>query len=235
MNEDKKKTLVLSIIGVIVLVVAVVGVSLAMYSFTGSGTKNNVITTGTISMTFGTVTGEGKTTNNYFTLTDEYPKTDARGIADATAKADFSVVGTWAENAGLTIDYEIGITDISETAGSLTSQYVKIVLYNGAGTPIVVGESNTGVRIADLANVTGTLITDGYYLTSGTLTDTSKIDNYKIVAWVASDYDLGRDTDAANTDTENGGSVAISTNHKKTTKAATYSFKLTLKAQQKTA
>ena len=50
--ENNKKTLILSIVGILVLVIAVVGVSFAMYSFTGTGTKENVITTGTVSMSF---------------------------------------------------------------------------------------------------------------------------------------------------------------------------------------
>ena len=52
MEDNNKKTLILSIIGILVLVIAVVGVSFAMYSFSGTGTKQNVITTGTVSMSF---------------------------------------------------------------------------------------------------------------------------------------------------------------------------------------
>ena len=44
MENNNKKTLILSIVGILVLVIAVVGVSFAMYSFTGTGTKENVIT-----------------------------------------------------------------------------------------------------------------------------------------------------------------------------------------------
>ena len=40
---ENKKTLILSIIGILVLVIAVVGVSFAMYSFTGTGSKTHLM------------------------------------------------------------------------------------------------------------------------------------------------------------------------------------------------
>ena len=48
MDNNNKKTLILSIIGILVLVIAVVGVSFAMFTFSGTGTKENVLKTGTI-------------------------------------------------------------------------------------------------------------------------------------------------------------------------------------------
>ena len=47
---ENNKTMILSILGVLVLVIAVVGVSFAMYSFSAQGTKENVITTGSVSL-----------------------------------------------------------------------------------------------------------------------------------------------------------------------------------------
>ena len=52
MENNNKKTLILSIVGILVLVIAVVGVSFAMFTFTGTGTKENVIKTGTVTVNF---------------------------------------------------------------------------------------------------------------------------------------------------------------------------------------
>ena len=53
---NNKKTLILSIVGVLVLVIVVVGISYAMFSFVGDGTKENVITTGSISVNYADTT-----------------------------------------------------------------------------------------------------------------------------------------------------------------------------------
>ena len=49
---ENKKTLLFSILGVILLLVVVIGVSYAMYTFSANGTKENVISTGTVSITY---------------------------------------------------------------------------------------------------------------------------------------------------------------------------------------
>ena len=51
-RDNSSKQILLSVLGVAILVVAVVGVSFAAFTFTGTGTKENRITTGTISMTY---------------------------------------------------------------------------------------------------------------------------------------------------------------------------------------
>ena len=46
--ENNSKQAVLSIVGIAVLVIAVVGVSFAFFTYSKEGTTNNVITTGSI-------------------------------------------------------------------------------------------------------------------------------------------------------------------------------------------
>ena len=47
---ENKKTLLFSVLGVILLLVVVIGVSYAMYTFSANGSKENVISTGTVSV-----------------------------------------------------------------------------------------------------------------------------------------------------------------------------------------
>ncbi len=150
--ENNKKTLILSIVGILVLVIAVVGVSFAMYSFTGTGTKENVITTGTVSMSFDP--------DNNFVVTNQYPMSDAKGVAQEANKADFGVTADFS-NAAMTINYDLGITNI-QAGQTLTAEYIKVALLDADGNVIVGthGAENTdltaGVTIASLQSKAGT-------------------------------------------------------------------------------
>ncbi len=218
-NNNNKKTLILSIIGILVLVIAVVGVSFAMYKFSGIGTKTNVIKTGTVNMSFDP--------NNNFVVTNKYPMTDAQGIAQTDSKATFGVKGEWGDSL-MTIDYDLGITNI--TAGdSLTEEFIKVALLDSTGKVIVgttdeSGNLTGGVTIASLASTPGAnnLITS-YGLTGGSITNEHNSDNYTILAYVSDQYDLQPDTDATKT----------IENVKKTTKSETFSFEVGIKAAQK--
>lgn len=215
MDKDNKKTLILSIVGILVLVIAVVGVSFAMYSFTGTGSKENVIKTGTINMSFDP--------DNNFNVTNQYPMSDAKGIAQTENRATFGVNAEWGSSV-LTLVYDLGITNI--VAGdTLTAEYIKVALLDAQGNVVIgtkdeTGNLTGGVTIASLANNAGPhgLIT-AYGLTGGTFT-TSGTDNYTILAYVSDQYDLPTDDD--NT----------VENVKKTTKSETFSFKVGVSAKQ---
>lgn len=221
MENNNKKTLILSIIGILVLVIAVVGVSFAMYSFTGTGSKENIIKAGTITLDFGT-------NDNVIALDNEYPMSDARGVDLAnrpeSAKADFTVNADWGQSK-MQVNYDLGLTDITPGA-TLTAEYVKIALLDEAGK-VLVGEGTStltsGVTVASLESAQGPngLITN-YGLTGNTFT-ANGTHSYTILAYVSDAYDLP--TDTANT-TENV---------KKTTASESFSFKLTVSAAQQVA
>ena len=52
MNNNSSKQILLSVLGVAILVVAVVGVSFAAFTFSQAGQKENVITTGTVTLNY---------------------------------------------------------------------------------------------------------------------------------------------------------------------------------------
>lgn len=224
MEDNNKKTLILSIVGILVLVIAVVGVSFAMYSFTGSGTKENVITTGTVTMDFDSNAGLGA---NNFTVTNKYPMSDAQGVAQTDAKASFAVTADWG-TAAMNIKYDIAVSDITE-GSTLTEDYVKIALLDSDDKVIVGTTQGTinltaGVTIGSLKNTSAPngLLTS-YGLAGGTLTTSGQSDKYTVLAYVSDDYDLP--TDTANT-------VDSGVNHKKTTASETFSFKIAISASQ---
>lgn len=213
--ENNKKTLILSIVGILVLVIAVVGVSFAMYSFTGTGTKTNVIQTGTVSMSFDP--------DNNFAVSNQYPMSDAKGIASEANKAEFGVTATWGSST-MTIKYDLGITNI--TPGStLTAEYIKVALLDGEENVIIgtenEGELTGGVKLSTLASTAGpnNLITT-YGLTGGTITTSGTTDSYTILAYVSDDYNL------PTSDTSEESTQSL------TSKSETFSFKVGVSAAQ---
>ncbi len=85
MENNNSKQVLLSIIGIAVLVIAVVGVSFAFFTYSKTGESNNVITTGSIQFSF-------KDANNNIVVTNQFPKTAEEGVKNTSF--DFQVVGT---------------------------------------------------------------------------------------------------------------------------------------------
>lgn len=70
MNGNSSKQVLLSVLGIAVLVVAVVGVSFAFFTYSKAGTKNNTLTTGSIFFNF--------TEGQAITLTNQFPISDSK-------------------------------------------------------------------------------------------------------------------------------------------------------------
>ena len=179
---ENKKTLLFSILGVILLLVVVIGVSYAMYTFSANGTKENVISTGTVSITY----SESST----ITLTNAYPSTDATGSAVTGHDLVFTV------NAAIpgrsTVSYAAGLANMTHN-GNLTEDYVKFNLKKGE--TYLIGTASTGVTIGSVKTNAGTLLTQ-YRLDGGTLSTADTSATYTLRAWISEDYNL---TQGANT------------------------------------
>ena len=231
MENNNKKTLILSIIGILVLVIAVVGVSFAMFSFTGTGTKENIIKTGSITVNF-----DDNTIDNKITIDNKYPMTDAVGTAQNDNSTSFTVEGDWGTQP-LTVRYEVGLSDITPGA-TLTDEYVKVQITKDGS--YVKGTASTGVAINDFASDVGPLnLIDSYYITNGTLqNETGQTENmadtFVVRTWVSSDYDLPNDASKSTSPEVASGQVNNNsgTLHKKTSGSETYSFKVKVVAQQ---
>ena len=179
---ENKKTLLFSILGVILLLVVVIGVSYAMYTFSANGTKENVISTGTVSITY----SESST----ITLNNAYPSTDATGSAVTGHDLVFTVNA--AITGSSTISYEVGLANMTHN-GNLTEDYVKFNLKKGE--TYLIGTATTGVTIGSVKTNAGTLLTQ-YRLDGGTLSTADTSATYTLRAWISEDYNL---TQGANT------------------------------------
>lgn len=173
---ENKKTLLFSILGVILLLVVVIGVSYAMYTFSANGTKQNVISTGTVSITY----SESSTIR----LDNAYPSTDATGSAVTGHDLVFTVNA--AITGSSTISYEVGLANMTHN-GNLTEDYVKFNLKKGE--TYLIGTATTGVTIGSVKTNAGTLLTQ-YHLDGGTLSTADSSATYTLRAWISENYNL---------------------------------------------
>ena len=188
-NNNSSMQILLSVLGVAILVVAVVGISFAAFSYSKTGDVSNTITTGTITMTYTEPT-------NGINLTDALPITDDAGkILKGDGKTfDFTVGATVAGTT--TINYVI--TAVKDAASDLPDTGVKVYLTTTSGEnetavlgPKLVSQLDKTVDGNDAGAPAGQ-----YVLKTGTYTATGT-DNYRLRMWVDSNY--GQHTDGNNT------------------------------------
>lgn len=187
MGNNNSKQILLSILGVLVLIIAVIGVSFAAFSYTGIGSKTNSITTGTISMSYSEVTSG-------ILLEDALPISDSQGMAlsgtnnvfDFTVKADINGSGT------TTINYTI--TALKEADSTLPDNAIKVYLTNTDNSSEA--EVLEPTVVSNLTKTTGneaSLVPSGELLlasetVSSTNTNTSVTHNYRLRMWVDQDF-----------------------------------------------
>ena len=183
MKEEKnKKVIVIGIVSALLLIVAIVGTTYAVFTANLTGTKENKLTTGYVTM----VCNETS-----FTLSNTQPLTDAEGIALNNNDAVCTLTTTM--NGTMTIGYDIALKDVTPSA-TITTSDVKIRAAKtvGANTTYVAGSSvDSGVTIASIASSTGQYDTTGitgYKVDSGTINSAGSI-VYTIKSWVTSEQD----------------------------------------------
>ena len=188
-NNNSSKQILLSVLGVAILVVAVVGISFAAFSYSKTGEVSNTITTGTITMTYTEPT-------NGISLTDALPITDDAGKAlKGDGKTfDFTVGATVAGTT--TINY--AITAVKDATSDLPDTGVKVYLTSTSGETetAVLGPKLVSQLDKTVAGNDAGAPADQYVLKTGTYTATGT-DNYRLRMWVDSNY--GQKTGNANT------------------------------------
>ncbi len=181
-DNNNSKQVLLSVLGVAILVIAVVGVSFAAFSYSKTGEKVNTITTGTISMNY--VEGE-----NAINLTNALPMTDdvGKALADTNQYFDFTVsaniTGTTTINYAITATKEEGDSTLPDTA-------VKVYLtdMDGDADDEILAPTKVSALQKTTSDVSGA--PNGQYkLTSDTFSASSSHD-YRLRMWVADDYQV---------------------------------------------
>ena len=118
---EKKKELIISIVAVVVLVLAIVGVSFAAFNYSRTGEQVNTITSGAISMQY-------TETDNVIQIDKALPTTDATGTVRLKEGEyfDFSVSGTIQGTAN--INWEIAAEDITTAERKIDGSNIKLYL-----------------------------------------------------------------------------------------------------------
>ena len=182
MENNNSKQMILSILGVVILVVAVVGVSFAAFSYSKTGEKVNTITTGTITMSYTEDT-------NGINLSNALPMSDDQGkaLSGSNNVFDFTVTATINGSGNTTINYDVTAT--KESDSTLDDSAVKVYLTsidNSADTQVLAPTKVSALTKTGSSEASGA--PNGQYkLTTGTFTSTTTR-KYRLRMWVAEDY-----------------------------------------------
>ena len=183
-NEDNSKQVLLSVLGVAILVVAVVGVSFAAFSFSKTGQVTNTITTGTISMSY-------SEPENGITLTEALPMDDETGktLQGENNTFDFTVTATIKGSGKTTINY--AITAVTTPATNLNDDYVKVYLtdMDSSDSQILAPTVVSSLR-KTTSDDSGA--PDGQYILESGTFDATTTNSYRLRMWVADNFSVGQ-------------------------------------------
>ena len=183
-NSNSSKQILISILGVALLIVAVVGISFAAFTYARTGTTTNTITTGTITMSY----TEGK---NGITLTDALPITDDAGKALSAEGQyfDFTVNAKIVGKGTTKIDYVITATEVTT---SLPSTGVKAYLTSNTDATVELAPTIVStLPLTESGNSAGAPVGE-HILKSGSISTTDNSVNetttYRLRMWVDQNY-----------------------------------------------
>ena len=178
-NNSNSKQVLLSVLGVAILVVAVVGVSFAAFSYSKTGEKVNTITTGTITMSY-------SETTNGINLTNALPMSDSVGmkLSEQNQYFDFTVNASITGNT--TINY--AITATKELDSDIPDDGIKVYLtdMDGDADTQILAPTKVSALQKTTSDVSGAP-DNQYKLTSDTFSASSS-HAYRLRMWVADDY-----------------------------------------------
>ena len=179
MKDNNSKQVLLSVLGVAILVVAVVGVSFAAFTYSKAGEKVNTITTGTITMSYSEDT-------NGINLKDALPMTDEQGKALAGENNVFEFTVSANITGTTTINYAVTATKEPDSTLDDTSVKVYLTDITSGGDAEVLAPTKVSGLGKTASDVSGAP-NDQYKLTSGTFNTTAS-KKYRLRMWVADDY-----------------------------------------------
>ena len=188
-NNNTSKQVLLSVLGVAILIVAVVGISFAAFTYTKDGAKENTISTGTITMTY-TEGDNGIKIDNAIPMDDEIGK----ALSTDEEKFDFTVSATITGRT--TIDYKV--VAVKDSSSTIDDEYIRLYLeksetnanegYSGVFGPEKFTASGDSTYGADQKTME---IASGEFSNKGGNGDTKTFNAYyRLRMWVDKDYPL---------------------------------------------
>ena len=125
----KNKEKIFMIVAVIVLFIAVIGVSYAAFSYTRTGEKLNAITTGAIRMSY-------EESSNVISIDKALPTTDATGKVRLKEGEYFDFTLSTTIQGTTNVNWEIAAQDVTTGSKKIDGKYIKLYLteVDSAGT-----------------------------------------------------------------------------------------------------
>ena len=179
-NKNDSKSKVLIITAIIVLIIAVIGVSYAAIFYSKIGDEVNNVSTGTIVMSY------TENTNGIY-LTNASPMTDevGRTLTDENLYFDFTVNATMSGNAN--VDYVISAS--KDSYSTLEDSAVKVYLTSLNGTNETTVLAPTKVSSLRTTNDIFYVPDNQYVILESNFTK-SESRNYRLRMWVSDNYVL---------------------------------------------
>ena len=177
-NDSKSKLLIIT--AIIVLIIAVIGVSYAAIFYSKIGDEVNNVSTGTIVMSY------TENTNGIY-LTNASPMTDevGRTLTDENLYFDFTVNATMSGNAN--VDYVISAS--KDSYSTLEDSAVKVYLTSLNGTNETTVLAPTKVSSLRTTNDIFYVPDNQYVILESNFTK-SESRNYRLRMWVSDNYVL---------------------------------------------
>ncbi len=193
MNSNSSKQVVLSIVGVAILVVAIVGVSFAFFTYTRTGGGTNLIKTGTLVFKF----EDGSSIN----LTNQFPMSDANGLklSGTNNVCNFTVSGTSTSGA---VTYTVyGVQGDASTDETKTVRFTDSQIKANISATLPTGYTFTSATGASAAKTIEALKTGGKIVFgTGTVTTAALANSsaqFTLKMWISDAVTIG----AASSDT----------------------------------
>ena len=179
-NKNDSKSKILIITAIIVLIIAVIGVSYAAIFYSKIGDEVNNVSTGTIVMSY------TENTNGIY-LTNASPMSDevGRTLTDENLYFDFTVNVTMSGNTN--VDYVISAS--KDSSSTLEDSAVKVYLtsLNGSNEDVVLAP--TKVSSLRTTNDISYVPNNQYVILESNFTK-SESRNYRLRMWLSDDYSL---------------------------------------------
>ena len=178
--ENKKtntKEIIITALSILILLVAVVGISYSIWTQTFLGTKENSINTGYISFSY------TESDTNVIEISNAVPMADENGkrmngnknMFDFTVSAKYSGVSS--------IGYEIYATPVTQT---LESKYIKVYLTDQNDQAITGFDED----VPTYEKLKDSKIENSKTIYKSSLTSSGQSDDYRLRVWVNSDYNM---------------------------------------------
>ena len=179
-NGNKSKVILVSVFAIIILIVAIVGVTFALFQYSGIGQKTNTVETGVIKMSYTEST-------NAINLEDALPISDADGkaLSGTNNVFDFTVTANITGDAN--INY--AITAVKDSTSTLADSAIKVYLTNidSSTESQILAPTKVSALSKTGSSEASSAPSGQFKLASGTFSSTVT-HKYRLRMWVASDF-----------------------------------------------